>query len=115
MSLADAFDYDELRAFDERVRKAAPLATYCCELKIDGLAIALAYENGFFVRGVTRGDGIIGENITQNLKTIKAIPLKLFKDSNSTCFTRVYSVRKSVFVVISASSFRASVVFPFFS
>lgn len=77
MSLADAFDYDELRAFDERVRKAAPLATYCCELKIDGLSVSLKYEEGYLVLGATRGNGVVGENITSNVKTIKSIPLKL--------------------------------------
>lgn len=77
MSLADAFSYDELRAFDERVRKAAPSATYCCELKIDGLSVSLKYENGVLVLGATRGNGSVGENITSNVKTIKSIPLKL--------------------------------------
>ena len=77
MSLADAFDYDELRAFDDRVRKAAPNATYCCELKIDGLSVSLKYEDGYLVLGATRGNGVVGENITSNVKTIKSIPLKL--------------------------------------
>ena len=80
LSLANAFDAEELRAFDERVRKlaAAPIS-YVCELKIDGLAIALDYRDGVLVRGGTRGDGRVGEEITPNLRTISSIPLKLRK------------------------------------
>lgn len=79
LSLANAVDEDELRAFDERVRKAASRddVAYVCELKIDGLAIALLYESGVFLRGGTRGDGRIGEDVTANLRTIKTIPLRL--------------------------------------
>jgi DNA ligase (NAD+) len=78
LSLANAVSFDELRAFDERVRKIAggPVA-YVCELKIDGLAIALDYRDGSLVRGGTRGDGRIGEDVTANLRTIKTIPLRL--------------------------------------
>ncbi|HZY99964.1 MAG TPA: NAD-dependent DNA ligase LigA [Candidatus Baltobacteraceae bacterium] len=78
LSLANAFSEDELRAFDERARKAAggPVE-YVCELKIDGLAIALDYERGAMVRGGTRGDGRIGEDVTANLRTIRTIPLRL--------------------------------------
>ncbi len=77
MSLADAFSYDDLRAFDERVKNVAPDATYLCELKIDGLSVSLKYENGILVQGATRGNGSVGENITHNVKTIKSIPLKI--------------------------------------
>lgn len=79
LSLGNAFDAGELRAFDERVRKLAGLATvaYTCELKIDGLAVSLHYENGAFVRGGTRGDGSTGEDVTANLRTIRSIPLAL--------------------------------------
>src|SRR5579862_5397613 len=78
LSLANAFDEDELRAFDDRVRKlAGKPVTYVCELKIDGLAVALDYENGSLVRGGTRGDGNTGEEVTSNLRTIATIPLKL--------------------------------------
>jgi DNA ligase (NAD+) len=79
LSLANAFDGDELRAFDERVRKLAGRddLAYTCELKIDGLAISLHYEDGAFVRGGTRGDGSIGEDVTANLRTIRSIPLAL--------------------------------------
>ena len=76
-SLQDAFSRAELVAFDERVRKEFPDASYLCELKIDGLSITLAYENGILVAGATRGDGSIGENITENLKRVKDIPLTL--------------------------------------
>ena len=80
MSLADAFSYDELRDFDRRVKEAAYDATYLCELKIDGLSVSLKYVDGVLVRGATRGNGSVGENITHNVKTIKSIPLKLKKD-----------------------------------
>ncbi|MBQ3824329.1 MAG: NAD-dependent DNA ligase LigA, partial [Clostridia bacterium] len=76
-SLQDAFSYDEISDFDERVKKAAGAPEYVLELKIDGLSVALEYKNGLFVRGLTRGDGITGENVTENLKTIHDIPLKL--------------------------------------
>lgn len=77
MSLSDAFSFDELREFDKRVRKEAPNATYCCELKIDGLSVSLKYENGLLVLAATRGNGEIGENITNNVRTIKSIPLRI--------------------------------------
>ena len=76
-SLQDAFSRAELEVFDERVRKEFPGAIYLCELKIDGLSISLSYENGILVAGATRGDGSIGENITENLKRVKDIPLTL--------------------------------------
>jgi DNA ligase (NAD+) len=77
-SLANAFDEDELRAFDTRVRRLAGTdLRYTVELKIDGLAIALYYEDGRLVRGGTRGDGTIGEEVTANLRTVKSIPLRL--------------------------------------
>lgn len=81
-SLDNSYNPEDLRKWYERVTKeyGKPNLDLVCELKIDGLAIALGYKNGLFTTGVTRGDGIIGENITQNLKTIKAIPLKLFED-----------------------------------
>lgn len=81
-SLDNSYNPDDLRKWYERVTKeyGKTELKLVCELKIDGLAIALSYKNGVFTTGVTRGDGIIGENITQNLKTIKSIPLKLFED-----------------------------------
>lgn len=79
LSLANAFDEAELRAFDQRVRKALGHedVAYVCELKIDGLAVNLTYEDGRFVRGATRGDGLVGEDVTANLRTIRSIPLTL--------------------------------------
>jgi len=81
LSLDNAFDEAELRAFDERLRRVldqpeAELA-YVCELKIDGLALSVTYEEGLFAQGATRGDGTVGEDITQNLRTIRRIPLRL--------------------------------------
>lgn len=76
-SLQDVFDYDELRAFDQRVRGTAPDAAYVVEPKVDGLSVALEYENGLFVRGATRGDGRVGEDVTENLRTIRSIPLRI--------------------------------------
>ena len=82
-SLDNTYNEEELRKWYEKIQKEfAEPVQLVCELKIDGLAIALTYKNGLFTTGVTRGDGIIGENITQNLKTIKAIPLKLFKEDD---------------------------------
>ncbi|EMF0183228.1 NAD-dependent DNA ligase LigA [Enterococcus hirae] len=82
-SLNNVFSKDELFAFDQRVQKAIGRPVdYCCELKIDGLSVSLRYENGEFVRGATRGDGTVGENITENLKTVRSVPLKL-KDAIS--------------------------------
>jgi DNA ligase (NAD+) len=87
LSLQDAFDYDELKDFLERVYRDLSLGEkeidFVCELKIDGSAVSLVYENGKFVSGATRGDGIIGEDITTNLRTIKSIPLILSKLSDS--------------------------------
>lgn len=80
LSLGNAFNEEDLRAFDQRVRQNAGDVTYMCELKIDGLAVSLTYENGYFTRGATRGDGTIGENITENLRTIHAIPLTVDSD-----------------------------------
>ncbi|QKG83493.1 NAD-dependent DNA ligase LigA [Kroppenstedtia pulmonis] len=79
LSLGNAFNVEDLNEFDNRIKRAAQVDTvaYVCELKIDGLAVSLRYEHGVFVRGATRGDGETGENITQNLKTIRSIPLRL--------------------------------------
>ena len=80
LSLDNAYNEEELRAFDERVRKGAGLGdapvAYVAELKIDGLSIALTYEDGRLVRGATRGDGARGEDVTANVRTIRAIPLR---------------------------------------
>lgn len=79
-SLQDAFSLDELRAFDRRVRETAPSAVYVVEPKIDGLSVSLEYENGVFYRGSTRGDGVIGENVSANLCTVGSIPLRLRRE-----------------------------------
>jgi DNA ligase (NAD+) len=86
LSLGNAFGHDELREFDARVRRGLELAeddpgvTYVCELKIDGLAISLRYQGRTFVRGATRGDGTTGEDVTANLRTVRAVPLRLRAD-----------------------------------
>jgi DNA ligase (NAD+) len=78
LSLANAFNEDDLRDFDRRVRQeVGDDVTYVCELKIDGLAVSVRYEDGYFVQGATRGDGVTGEDITENLKTIRSLPLRL--------------------------------------
>ncbi|MBE6999266.1 MAG: NAD-dependent DNA ligase LigA [Ruminococcaceae bacterium] len=76
-SINDVFSFEELRDFDRRVRELVPDVEYVLEMKIDGLSVALEYVNGLLVRGVTRGDGIVGENVTENIKTIGAIPLRI--------------------------------------
>lgn len=80
MSLADAFSYDELISFDERVKKEVGDVEYVCELKIDGLSVSLIYENSKLIKAATRGNGIVGEDVTHNVKTIKSIPLYLKKE-----------------------------------
>ena len=77
LSLDNTYTYDELREFDERVKKNVGDVEYVVEPKIDGAGVALVYENGVLVRGATRGDGVRGDDITSNLKTIRSIPLKL--------------------------------------
>jgi DNA ligase (NAD+) len=76
-SLQDVFDFAELEAFDQRVRAVVPDAEYVVEPKVDGLSVALEYEDGLFVRGATRGDGQVGEDVTENLRTVRSIPLKI--------------------------------------
>lgn len=94
-SLQDAFSREELDAFDARVRKEVAHPTYICELKIDGLSISLTYEKGILVAGVTRGDGSIGENITENLKRVKDIPLTLPEELDITVRGECYMPRAS--------------------
>ena len=99
MSLSNAMSDDELNAFDERLKKALDVMAeieYVSEPKLDGLAVELIYENGVFINGSTRGDGISGEDITANLKTIKAIPLALRHDKRS--IPRLLEVRGEVFI-----------------
>ena len=94
-SLQDAFSREELDAFDARVRKELDDVTYICELKIDGLSISLTYEQGLFVAGATRGDGSFGENITENLKRVKDIPLTLPEKLDITVRGECYMPRAS--------------------
>ena len=94
-SLQDAFSREELEAFDARVRKEVAHPTYICELKIDGLSISLTYEKGILVSGATRGDGSIGENITENLKRVKDIPLTLPEELDITVRGECYMPRAS--------------------
>lgn len=94
-SLQDAFSREELETFDQRVRKEFPSISYVCELKIDGLSISLTYENGVLVTGATRGDGSVGEDITENLKRVKDIPLVLPEPMNITVRGECYMPRAS--------------------
>ena len=94
-SLQDAFSREELEVFDQRVRKEFPSISYVCELKIDGLSISLTYENGVLVTGATRGDGSVGEDITENLKRVKDIPLVLPEPMNITVRGECYMPRAS--------------------
>ncbi|RKX99356.1 DNA ligase (NAD(+)) LigA, partial [Candidatus Poribacteria bacterium] len=97
LSLDNTYSEDELREFDERVRRLLPgeKVEYVAELKIDGLGVALLYENGVLVRGATRGDGLHGEDVTQNLKTIRSIPLKLMGEGSR---IPVLEVRGEVYI-----------------
>ena len=94
-SLDNSNNYEDLEKWYERVQKEVGDVDLVCELKIDGLAIALTYNQGFFTRGVTRGNGIYGEDITQNLKTVKAIPLKIFKPYNLEVRGEIYMPKTS--------------------
>lgn len=95
MSLSDAFNYEELREFDARVKNATPNATYLCELKIDGLSVSLKYEKGILIQAATRGNGSVGENITHNVKTIKSVPLKLKEPITVEVRGEIYMPKKS--------------------
>ena len=92
-SLSDVFSFDELREFLDRVAETVPNAEYSVEPKIDGLSVSLRYENGVFVQGATRGDGFVGEDVTQNLRTIFSIPMQLPEPLNLTVRGEVYMPR----------------------
>lgn len=95
MSLGDIFSEDEIFEFDQRIKKTIPNPTYVCELKIDGLSVSLLYENGKLIRGATRGNGIIGEDITHNVETIKSIPLLINDKRKIEVRGEIYMPKKS--------------------
>jgi DNA ligase (NAD+) len=104
LSLANAFEEGEVRDFDGRVKRFLETTRdieYCVELKIDGVAVELVYENGRFMTGSTRGDGVVGENVTQNLKTVKAIPLALIRKKGESSPARL-EVRGEVYLPLKA-------------
>ncbi len=96
MSLADVFNEDEIYEFDNRIRKEGINPKYVCELKIDGLSVSLKYKNGLLVSGATRGDGVVGEDITHNVKTIKQVPLKLNKPIDIEVRGEIYMSKKTL-------------------
>ena len=93
-SLADVFNYDEVREFDAKVRKEVGEVFYSCELKMDGLAVSLIYKDGAFISAATRGDGVIGEDITHNVRTIKKLPLTLHKKIDLEVRGEIYMQKK---------------------
>ncbi len=95
LSFRNAFNEDDSRKFDQRIREQIGNVEYMCELKIDGLAVSLKYVDGYFVQGLTRGDGTTGEDITENLKTIHAIPLKMKEPLNVEVRGEAYMPRRS--------------------
>ena len=95
LSLGDVFNYEEVIVFDERIKKVIDNPKYVCEPKIDGLSVSLIYEKGKLIRGVTRGDGIVGEDITHNVRTIKNVPLSLPKDIDIEVRGEIYMPKKS--------------------
>ena len=99
MSLADVFNEDEIISFDSRIKKEGINPKYVCELKIDGLSVSLKYENGILVSAATRGDGIVGEDITHNVKTIKQVPLKLTKPISIEVRGEIYMSRKTLSIL----------------
>lgn len=94
MSLSNVFNEDEIKTFDERIKKEGIIPEYVCELKIDGLSVSLKYQKGILISAATRGDGIIGEDITHNVKTIKTIPLKLKKEIDIEVRGEIYMSKK---------------------
>lgn len=97
LSLGNVFNESDIIKFDERIKKEGYKPTYVCELKIDGLAISLIYENGILKKGVTRGDGKVGEDITNNVKTIKSIPLKLTQNIDIDVRGEIYIDKKEFY------------------
>lgn len=95
MSLGDIFNEDEIREFDARIKKTISNPTYICELKIDGLSVSLRYKNGKLIKSATRGDGIVGEDITHNVETIKNVPLRVPFDDEIEVRGEIYMPKKS--------------------
>lgn len=95
MSLANVFNIEELKAFDERIHKVTQTYEYISELKIDGLAVSITYEQGRFIRAATRGNGLVGEDISENVKTIKSIPLRLSEDVDIEVRGEIFMPHKS--------------------
>ena len=95
LSLGDVFNYEEVMDFDEKIKKVVSNPEYVCELKIDGLSVSLIYEKGKLIRGVTRGDGMTGEDITHNVRTIKNVPLSLPVDIDIEVRGEIYMPKKS--------------------
>lgn len=95
LSLSDVFSEEEVKEFDKRVRSVVPNPEYMCELKIDGLSVSLLYKNGKLVRGSTRGNGVVGENITHNVKTIKNVPLTLTENIDIEVRGEIYMSKKA--------------------
>lgn len=98
-SIADVFNESEIIAFDERIRKEFPNPTYVLELKIDGLAVSLQYKDGYFVSAATRGNGVVGEDITHNVKTIKSVPLRLNENVTIAVRGEIYMPKKSFYKI----------------
>ncbi len=95
LSLGNVFNEEEIEDFDTKVRKIVKNPEYVCELKIDGLAVSIEYKNGILYKGATRGDGVVGEDITHNVKTISSIPLKLNKNIDITIRGEIFMSKKS--------------------
>ncbi len=102
-SLSDVFSEQEFRAFDARVREVAPDAVYCVEYKFDGLSVALEYRDGKFARGLTRGDGVYGEDVTDNLMTVRSLPLTLRQPIPHLIVRGEVYMPKKVFAALNAS------------
>ncbi len=96
LSIKDVFNEDEVRDYDAKIKKMGINPEYVCELKIDGLSVSLVYEKGILKTGATRGDGIVGEDITHNVKTIKAIPLKLNRDIDIEVRGEIYMEKETL-------------------
>ncbi len=98
-SIADVFNEAEIIAFDEKIRKEFPNPSYVLELKIDGLAVSLQYKDGYFVSAATRGNGVVGEDITHNVKTIKSVPLRLKENVTTEVRGEIYMPKKSFYKI----------------